>query len=47
MQGGQLLLCSFSSVDIGFCSLIFADALISLEYIYVIVKYQLRDRRDY
>ena len=47
MQGGQLLLCSFSSVDIGFCSIIFADALISLEYINIIVKYQLRNRSDY
>ena len=34
MQEGQLLLCSFSGVDIGFRSITFADALISLEYIY-------------
>ena len=29
---GQLLHCSFSVVDIGFCSITFADALISLEF---------------
>ena len=33
MQEGQLLLYSFSSVDIGFRSITFADGLISLEYI--------------
>ena len=31
MQEGQLWLCSFSSVDIGFRSITFADALMSLE----------------
>ena len=39
----------FSSIDIGFCSITFADALISLEYIYIhiIVIYLSRDRSGY
>ena len=49
MEEGQLLLCSFSSVDIGFRSKTFAVALNSLEVCIRIYqcKIRVRDRNDY